>query len=213
MLGVLSLYPVRIQSVAHTYFLSVPGLSTLTGNIAPQLDPHRWISHFKTMAQTPSPPHRPNLHLSLTPLLGNPNQTYHQSPPGHTPYSTSQVNPFVATPYSPFRSAGLKPPTPYGGSVQFSPRSKESSLAYGSYAWFRFRRFCTSRMSVPIVVFLGLLWWWRAGLSNDLNLVKLGVHDFSLGTQILGAEDTKNLQFFSAVNPKIHVSHLRSPFV
>ena len=162
------------------------------------------------MAQTPSPRHRPNLHLSLTPLLGNPNQTY-QSAPGHTPYSTPQVNPLVATTYSPFRSAGLKPPTPYGGSVRFFPRPNESSFAYGNYAWFCFRRLCTGRTSVLIVVLIGLLWWWRAGLSNDLQLVKLGVNDFRLVTQLFEAEDTKDLQFFPAVNPKIHVSHLRSP--
>ena len=66
-------------------------------------------------------------------------------------------------------------------------------------------------MLLLLVVLTGLLWWWRARLSNDLQLVKLDVNDFRLGTQIFEVEDTKDLQFFPAVNPKIHVSHPRSP--
>jgi len=164
------------------------------------------------MSRTPSPRHRPNFHLSLTPLLGTPNQIYQATPPGQTPFSTPHVSPFGLTTYSPFRSAGLRPPTPYGGSVQFTPKpQRKANSVYGSYTLFRLKRICTSRALVLlIVVVVGFFWWWRAGLGSEIKVVKVGRTGFGLGSQLVEPEATKDLQFFPAANPKIHV---RRPFV
>ena len=162
------------------------------------------------MSQTPSPRHRPNFHLSLTPLLGSSNQLYQATPAGHTPFSTPHVSPFGLPSYSPFRSAGLRPPTPYGGSAQFTPRpQRKANSVYGSYTLFRLKRICTSRAFVLlIVVVLGFFCWWRAGLGTEIKIVKVGHGGFGLGSQLFEVEATKNLQFFPAANPKIHVRRL-----
>lgn len=162
------------------------------------------------MSQTPSPRHRPNFHLSLTPLLGTPNQIYHATPPAHTPFSTPHASSFGLTNYSPFRSAGLRPPTPYGGSVQFTPRSqRKANSVYGSYTLFRLKRIFTSRALVLlIVVVVGFFWWWRAGLGSETKIIKVGRSGFGLGSQLFEVEATKELQFFPAANPKIHVRRL-----
>jgi hypothetical protein len=56
-----------------------------------------------------------------------------------------------------------------------------------------------------IVVVLGFFCWWRAGLGTEIKIVKVGHGGFGLGSQLFEVEATKNLQFFPAANPKIHV--------
>ena len=43
-------------------------------------------------------------------------------------------------------------------------------------------------------------------MNNELNIVRLGASEFGFGRQLFKMEATKDLQFFPAVNPKIHVS-------
>jgi hypothetical protein len=172
-----------------------------------------------TAAHTPSPRHRPNFHLSLTPLLGSPHEII-PAEPGRTPYMTPQVSPFGLsrpgmTNYSPFRSAGLKPPSPYSAStVQFTPRpSRTPNSVYGNYTWFRLKRWFNSRALLLALVILGLLWWWQGGPTRELKNIKVSERAFKLGNQIfhLDSEATRDLQFFPAVNPKIHVGFPSSP--
>ena len=54
---------------------------------------------------------------------------------------------------------------------------------------------------------IGTLWWWRAGITDELEVVRFGASDFGIGGQLFVTEATKDLQFFPAVNPKIHVSY------
>ncbi|MCJ1387391.1 hypothetical protein MMC18_000234 [Xylographa bjoerkii] len=154
------------------------------------------------MAPTTPPRLRPDLHLTFTPLMGSPNPSY-LAPPGLTPSTTPRVYP-IGTNYSPFRSAGLKPPTPYGGSVQFSPRPRQSEHACLNMAWMRPKRLCSSRYLFLVLIIIGTLWWWRAGINDELEVVRLGASEFDFGGQLFEMAATKNLQFFPAVNPKIH---------
>ena len=45
--------------------------------------------------------------------------------------------------------------------------------------------------------------WWLNGGKDELDLVKLGASE--LGKELFQDERTRNLQFFPASNPKIHV--------
>ncbi|MCJ1476096.1 hypothetical protein MMC13_004761 [Lambiella insularis] len=156
------------------------------------------------MAQASTPSRlRPDFHLSFTPLVGTPNQFY-QTTPGSTPFLTPRHTSF-ATNYSPFRSAGLKPPTPYGGSVQFIPRPKQKqSHTLNTYKCIRLAPLFSGRLLLLLLVIIGSLWWWRAGLTSELELVRVGVSEFGLGNQLFEIEATKDLKFFPAANPKIH---------
>ena len=161
------------------------------------------------MSQTPPFRSRPNLHLSLsTPLIATASQTSHDVPIA-TSFSASRVRPFAvsATSYSPFRSAGLKPPTPYGDSIHFSPKRSHvpAFLSLGNN-WFRCRRVWNGRLLVLLILLCGIVWWVGGGFKEELNIVRLGVSEFGLGDQSFHVEITKDLQFFPAANPKIHVS-------
>lgn len=50
-----------------------------------------------------------------------------------------------------------------------------------------------------------LVWWWSNGGRENLEAVK--VKSSGLGMELLTSEITKDLQFFPASNPKIHVGH------
>ena len=151
--------------------------------------------HLVEMSATP-PFRRPKLHLSLTPLLGSPQKTQFLAPlttPGNT----------IGT-YSPFRSAGLKPPTRYGGPMRFAPKPSDSGR-YRKYTWFRIKRALFGRALWLSLIFVGLVWWWVNG-GKELEKVKLRAS--GIGREILGGpfgRDTRDMQFFPASNPKIHV--------
>ena len=146
----------------------------------------------RRMSQTPPFRSRPNLHLSLTPLTGSPVASR---------LNTPLATPFGTTKYSPFRSAGLIPPTPYGSPAQFSPR--RSKADYVTYTKQRIRRTLGSRLLWLVLFFVGLFWWWSTGGKHNLEVVKL--KSAGLGKGILAPEVTRGLQFFPASNPKIHV--------
>ena len=48
-----------------------------------------------------------------------------------------------------------------------------------------------------------LMLWWVNGGRDELDLVKLGATE--LGKELFQEERTRDLQFFPATNPKIHV--------
>lgn len=145
---------------------------------------------------TPTPfRNRPNLHLSLSQFSGSPRNSGHATP---LPLST----PLATTTYSPFRSAGLNPPTRYGGPMQFTPRH-ERRRYYETYSWYRFKRLLNSKPLWFLLSLVVLTLWWFHGGRDELNLVKLDAN--RLGEELFPEGTTKDLQFFPASNPKIHV--------
>ena len=160
------------------------------------------LIHPEKMAETTPTPfrHRPNLHLSLTQLAGSPRALGRAST---LPFGT----PLTSTTYSPFRSAGLKPPTPYGGPMQFTPRY-ESRRYFETYSWYRIKRMLNSKPLWFLLALLTLTVWWFHGGSDELSMAKLDAK--RLGKDLFPEGRTKNLQFFPASNPKIHVRSSRT---
>ena len=160
------------------------------------------------MAQTPPFRSRPNLRLSLRPRYETPSPSTHT-----TPFPSPSSTPSVATKYSPFRSAGLKPPAPSSSLLPHASKSakRAGKLKYRGSPWFRIRRVFTSRLVLCVLSLIGFLWWLGRGWKDELQIVRTSASEFGLGTQIFKVKATKDLQFFSAANPKIHVSPLFLP--
>lgn len=150
------------------------------------------------MAQTPPFRNRPRLHLALAPLTGSP-RPLDQSASNSSKLSTS----LSVTAYSPFRSAGLKPPTPYVASTQFTPRPLRKPNSRRSHVWFRIRRAAKSKSFWLFLLFGIVTLWWFSG-ADELNSIRLNAR--KLGNGMFTEERTRGLQFFPATNPKIHVS-------
>lgn len=148
--------------------------------------------------QTPPFRSRPKPYLTSTQSTGSPG-SHGQSTP--TP---GMINtPLAATAYSPFRSAGLRPPTPFGGPMQFAPRSPQKFRKWRNYAGFRARRVLTSKILWLVLLFGALTVWWRSGGADKLDIVKLSASE--LGRELFPESRTRDLQFFPATNSKIHV--------
>lgn len=150
------------------------------------------------MAETTPTPfrNRPNLHLSLTQLSGSPRA------PGHASSSLPLGTPLTSTTYSPFRSAGLKPPTPYGGPMHFTPRN-ERRRYFETYSWYRIKRMLNSKPLWFLLALVALIFWWFHGGRNEMSMARLDAKRF--GKDLFPEGRTKDLQFFPATNPKIHV--------
>lgn len=162
------------------------------------------------MSRTPPFRSRPQLHLAFTNLNGSPRHPSHDTPgsstvstPSATPLLAPFPTPFANTAYSPFRSAGLKPPTPYGGPMHFTPRRGDRPSIFDNYTLFRIRRFLSSKPLWFLLVLSALTFWWFHGGSNELDLVKISASGF--GRELFQDARTQDLQFFPATNPKIHV--------
>lgn len=149
------------------------------------------------MTQTPPFGGRPKLHLALTQLTGSPGHTS-QSAHGFNALSTFVPH---AT-YSPFRSAGLAPPTPYGGPMQFTPRA-QTSTRHDTYTWFRLGRVLSSKPVWSMLMLGALVLWWFNGGRNEMDLARSSAAEF--GRDFFQEQRTQGLQFFPANNPKIHV--------
>lgn len=149
------------------------------------------------MTQTPPFGGRPKFHLALAQLTGS---------PGHINQSAHGFNAFSTPPpgatYSPFRSAGLAPPTPYGVPMQFTPRTQNFDRQ-GSYNWFRRGRLLSSKPIWFILMLGALVLWWFNGGRDEMDLVRVGAAEF--GRDFFQEQRTQGLQFFPATNPKIHV--------
>ncbi len=167
------------------------------------------------MSRTPPFRSRPQLHLAFTNLNGSPRHPSHDTPgssgfstPSATPLTAAFPTPFATTAYSPFRSAGLKPPTPYGGPMDFTPRRGDRPRFFDNYRLYRIRRLLSSKPLWFLLVLSALAFWWFHGGINELDLVKISASGF--GKELFQDARTQDLQFFPATNPKIHV---RLPFV
>lgn len=148
------------------------------------------------MTQTPPFGGRSKLHLALIQLTGS---------PGHISQSSQGFN-ALSTPvshatYSPFRSAGLAPPTPYGGPMHFTPRAQKSNR-HDTYTWFRLGWVLSSKPAWVVLMLGTLVLWWFNGGRDEMELVKTGAAEF--GRDFFQEQRTQGLQFFPATNPKIH---------
>lgn len=153
------------------------------------------------MAQTPPFRSRPKISLPIYRFTGSPRPSGYATPVS-SGASTPNGTPFATTAYSPFRSAGLKPPNPYHTSRNASP-DRERSSYFDSYSWFRTKRRLSSKPLWFFLALLGLLIWWSRGRWKTMDLVQLQTDH--IGRDYIGEGPTKGLQFFPATNPKIHV--------
>lgn len=153
------------------------------------------------MAQTPPFRSRPRLHIELAKLTGSPGY------PGQSnPTNSSLSTPRNVTIYSPFRSAGIKPPAPHEEPIQFAQGRSLRPGHYFKYSWCRLKRLALSRILwLILAIGMSLLWWFSGG-RDELDLVKLGSN--RLSHDLFQEERTRNLHFIPASNPKIHVSSL-----
>ena len=157
------------------------------------------------MSQAPPLRSRPNLHLGLTKLTGSPRHPSQNTPPAtpsFNPYPSPGDTPLAKTAYSPFSSAGLKAPHPYGSVHIISPRVRGRPW-YRNYAWFRVRRVLASKPILLVFMLIALSVWWFNGGSGELDIVKRGTA--GLGKEFLYERRMHNYQFYPATNPKIHV--------
>jgi len=159
------------------------------------------------MAQTPPFRNRPNLHIALPHLTGSPRHLGYATPIT-SGTSTPNGTPFATTVYSPFRSAGLKAPTSHHTSRDTTP-DREKSRYFDGYSWFRTKRMLSSRPMWFLFALLVLALWWFHRRVQSPDVVQLKAH--RLGKQYAYEGRTKNLQFFPASNPKIHVSPHQQP--
>lgn len=91
--------------------------------------------------------------------------------------------------------------------MHFTPRY-ERRRYFETYSWFRLKRMLKSK---PLWILLGLvvltLWWLHAGWA-ELDMAKFDAN--RLGKDLFPEGRTKDLQFFPATNPKIHVRYSHS---
>ena len=157
------------------------------------------------MAQTPPFRNRPKLHIALSHLTGSPRHPGYATPLS-SGASTPNGTPLATTAYSPFRSAGLKPPTPYHASRHATP-DREKGRYFDSYSWFRTKRMLSSRPLWFLFALLALTFWWVHGRTKASDVVQLNASRWEKEYSSEGR--TKGLQFFPATNPKIHVGFTR----
>ena len=148
---------------------------------------------------------RSKLQLAFAQLTGSPRHPYtprqsrFESPlltPAHTPLATRA--------YSPHYSVKLKPPTPYGGPIQFSPRRSER---YGIILKSVYQRAVRrSRLLYILILVLLLIIWCSSWASEEIDAVVISAEE--LGRQFHNNGITRHLQFYPATNPKIHASLL-----
>jgi hypothetical protein len=162
---------------------------------------YQYNSHLdlqRLKMQTPPFRTRPKLHLTLTQSTGSPgNASQPAQPSGIIPMPSN------TTAYSPFRSAGLKPPTPYGGPTQFTPRSSRKFRDCRHNLCFCGRRVLNSKIFWLALLLGALALWWTGGGADQLDIVKLSASE--LGRELFPEVRTRDLQFFPATSPKIHV--------
>lgn len=153
------------------------------------------------MAQTPPFRNRPKSQLEFARLTGSP------SYPGQSDQTTSLLStPQNIIAYSPFRSAGIRPPAQYEVPVQFAPKWTQKLKYYTRHSSFPIRRLLSSKPLWLVLMIGALSLWCFQGGRDELDLVKLRANGF--GNELFREERTRNLQFFPAENPKIHAGTL-----
>lgn len=154
------------------------------------------------MAQTPPFRNRPNLHIALSRTTGSPRHASYVTPASSTA-TTPNGTPLATTAYSTFRSASLKPPTPYNGPISSTSKREKEPYA-SSYIRFRIKRVLGSRPLWLLILLALLTFWWLQAGRRSRGIVRLD--ERRLGKELSSERRTKDLQFFPATNPKIHVS-------
>ena len=154
------------------------------------------------MSQAPPFRQRPNLHLALTQLTGSPRRP-NQSTPSTTPLGTPGRTPLGTTAYSPFRSAGVKAPSPYSSTPSPILRRPLHS-SYDGYTWIRIKKYIFSRPTGLFLMVLALTILWFNGGREEMDAVKMSARGF--GKDVLQEKRMQDFQFYPATNPKIHVS-------
>ncbi|KAL8679832.1 MAG: hypothetical protein Q9186_003898 [Xanthomendoza sp. 1 TL-2023] len=192
-------------------------LTSLSGGLRdniPQIE-IRFLGHFtrKTSitASTPMASQRPfrarpNLHLSLTQQTGsprNPNRPVPTSSRFASPFGTPTNSPLAITSYSPYQSAKLKAPSPYGGgAMHFTPRQKHKYRRYCRTALLTVKRVLITRTTWLLLVLVLTMFWWLNGGSEELGVTRVGAAGF--GRDFFQDGVTQDMQFFPPSNPKIH---------
>ena len=162
------------------------------------------------MSQPPPFCQRPNLHLTLRPLTGSPvsiaNRSY-STPQSRSSFSTPTGTPSGTTGYSPFRSAGLKPPRPY--SQLASPKGRRRNHRFRTSTYRHRLRWLVSNKTVWLTsLAVTLIIWWCTGGRQELDEVKLAAS--GIGMDFMQGRRMQDYQFFPASNPKIHVRLLHA---
>lgn len=119
--------------------------------------------------------------------------------------------PLATTSYSPFASAGLKPPKVnsfpcsdfYDTDMPIKHRPREPSI-HDKFGLLRFRRLLGGKPIWLVLMGLALVFWWFNGGSHELDVVKLSAS--GLGKELMRVRRMQDYQFYPASNPKIHVS-------
>ena len=148
---------------------------------------------------------RPNLHLALRTFSGSPLQNDQPrafSTPVQSSLPTPTGTPLGTTAYSPFRSAGLKPPTPLHRSL--SPKiRRQGRWNANTGRHFRIKRTLRSKPAWLLLTVFMLIFWWFNGGRQELDEVKLSAS--GLGRELLRGMRMQDFQFYPASNPKILV--------
>jgi hypothetical protein len=85
--------------------------------------------------------------------------------------------------------------------MSFSPRGSYWRVVRNTLG--RLQYLLSKRLAWFLIVFLGLMWWWGNGGKDDLEIVRVKSAGFK--NELFASEITRDLQFFPASNPKIHV--------
>ena len=152
---------------------------------------------------------RPNLHLAFRPSTVSPLQKENNpsfSTPTHSNLPTPGGTPLGTTAYSPFRSAGLKPPTPFEGARSPKHRRFRHMQDRSYHRRHLCRRFLGSKaIWLSFLAILMLTWWINFG-GVDLDAVKLSASGF--GRDLMYGRSMQDFQFYPASSPNIHVCRI-----
>lgn len=91
--------------------------------------------------------------------------------------------------------------------VHFAPQPQGiEGWKYGHYFLPNLKHLGKSRALLLLMLIGGLVWIWGPSWEDGLQITRLGgPTDLGLGRQILELAATADLQFFPAINPRIHV--------
>ena len=121
------------------------------------------------------------------------------------------LSPFTMSSFSPFRSPSSRSASPFSSILPFKfvpdvHRKPERSGYWRPW----FRHSFKARIVLFLVALLSILLWWSRAWTEDLSLVRIGASQFKLGGQLFEVNLTRDLQFFPAASPKIHVRYLEA---